>query len=318
MRLKPGRPDLQRYAARFDVPASEEPEHGPARPGARPTITFAGVSTLLIDDGETALLTDGYFSRPGLLRVGLGRVAPNPRRIDAALGRLGVNRLAVVAPVHTHIDHALDSAVVAQRTGAVLAGGASAAYVGLGGGLPQDRLHQVEPGRPQSWGAFTLTWVESAHCPPDRFPGAITAPVVPPARATAYRCGEAWSLLVAHARGRTALVQGSAGFVPGALAGHRAEVAYLGVGQLGVQPESYLEDYWTETVRAVGARRVVLTHWDDFFRSLEHPLRALPYAGDDLHVTMAALGRLAAEDGVALHLPTAFRREDPWADLPSD
>ena len=160
--------------------------------------------------------------------------------------------------------------------------------------------------------------MESAHCPPDRFPGAISAPVVPPVRATAYRCGEAWSLLVAHASGRTALVQGSAGFVPGALAGHRAEVAYLGVGQLGVQPERYLEDYWTETVRAVGARRVVLTHWDDFFRSLEHPLRALPYAGDDLDVTMAALGRLADEDGVALHLPTAFRREDPWAEAPGD
>ena len=38
-------------------------------------------------------------------------------------------------------------------------------------------------------------------------------------------------------------------------------------------------DYWTETVRAVGARRVVLIHWDDFFRPLSKPLRALPYAG---------------------------------------
>ncbi len=62
----------------------------------------------------------------------------------------------------------------------------------------------------------------------------------------------------------------------------------------------------------MGARRVVLIHWDDFFRPLSEPLRALPYAGDDLDVTMRVLGRLADEDGVSLHLPSVWRREDPW------
>jgi L-ascorbate metabolism protein UlaG (beta-lactamase superfamily) len=109
------------------------------------------------------------------------------------------------------------------------------------------------------------------------------------------------------------LIVGSAGFTAGSLAGQRAEVVYLGVGQLGVQPERYLVDYWTETVRAVGARRVVLIHWDDFFRPLHQPLRALPYAGDDLDVTMAVLSRLAADDGVALHLPTLWQPADPWS-----
>ena len=144
--------------------------------------------------------------------------------------------------------------------------------------------------------------------------GELTCEHLDGLRTGAYRCGEAWSILVAHDSGRTALVQGSAGFVEGALAGQRAEVAYLGVGQLGLQTEEYLTTYWRETVRTVGARRAVLTHWDDFFRPLDQPLRALPYAGDDLDVTMRVLGRLAAEDGVALSLPTLWRREDPWAD----
>ncbi len=93
----------------------------------------------------------------------------------------------------------------------------------------------------------------------------------------------------------------------------RAAVAYLGVGQLGLQDEHYLRDYWAQTVQAVGARRVVLTHWDDFFRPLDQPLRALPFAGDDLNATLDVLGRLAAEQNVALHFPTVWRREDPWA-----
>ncbi|WP_433387586.1 MBL fold metallo-hydrolase [Micromonospora sp. KLBMP9576] len=309
MRLKFGRPDLAAYADRFDVPPA----------AADLGVTFLGVSSLLFDDGDTAVLTDGFFSRPSLLRVALGRLAPDDARIGSALARLGLDhggrRLAAVIPVHTHFDHVLDSATVALRTGAVLAGGRSAVNAGRGAGLADDRIRVVTPHEPMTLGTFTLTFVESEHCPPDRFPGEITAPVVPPARASAYRCGEAWSVLVAHAGGRSALVQGSAGYRPGALDGHRAEVAYLGVGQLGRQDERYLRSYWAETVRAVGARRVVLVHWDDFFRPLDRPLRALPYAGDDLDVTMRVLGRLAHQDGIALHLPTLWRREDPWVGL---
>lgn len=304
MRLKLGRPDLRPHAGLFDVPAATGPFG----------VTFLGVASLLFDDGEHALLTDGFFSRPSLLKVGFGKVAPDDARIAAALARLDLGgRLRAVLPVHTHVDHALDSAVVAQRTGAVVVGGRSAANVARGAGLPDDRIRVSVPGEPFALGSFTVTPVVSDHCPPDRYPGEITEPVVPPVKAAAYRCGEAWSLLVGHTSGRTALVQGSAGFVAGALDGHTADVAYLGVGQLGVLEESYLHDYWRHTVEAVGARDVVLVHWDDFFRSLDEPLRALPYAGDDLDATLRVLGRLAADQGVGLHLPTVWRREDPWA-----
>jgi L-ascorbate metabolism protein UlaG (beta-lactamase superfamily) len=259
-------------------------------------------------------LTDGFFSRPPLLTVGLRRLEPSLPRIDGCLARLGVNRLDAVLPVHTHFDHAMDSAVVADRTGATLVGGSSAAQIGHGHGLSPDRVVTATPGRPLPLGAFDVTLFESEHCPPDRFPGTITEPVVPPVKASAYKCGEAWSVLLRHrATDRRMLIVGSAGAIPGALAGQRADVVYLGIGQLGLQPERYLLDYWAETVQAVGARRVVLIHWDDFFRPLHKPLRALPYAGDDLDVSMRVLARLAAGDAVRLHLPTLWEPADPWA-----
>lgn len=305
MRLKFGRPDLGAYADRFDEPVATE--SSPLR------ITWAGVTTTLVSDGHSAVLIDGFFSRPGLPTVVLGKLAPSHARIDAALARLGVDRLDGVLPVHSHFDHIMDSAVVADKTGAVLVGGESTAQVGRGGGLPEDRLAVVTPGVPISLGAFDVTLIVGHHCPPDRYPGTIDAPVVPPTRTAAYRCGEAWSTLIAHRpSGRSLLAVGSAGFVRGALAGQRAEVVYLGVGQLGLQPREYLLDYWAETVRTVGARRVVLTHWDDFFRPLDQPLRALPYVGDDLDVSIRVLSELAAEDGVALHLPTLWQPADPW------
>lgn len=306
MRLKPGRPDLSVYSRFFDVPSAEA--------GAPLTVTWAGVTTLLIDDGASAVMTDGFFSRPGLLEVGLRRLSPSAPRIDGCLARFGVDRLDAVLPVHTHFDHAMDSAVVAERTGARVVGGTSAAQVGRGAGLPDDRLVVATPGAPITLGAYDVTLIEGHHCPPDRFPGVIREPVVPPVKVSAYKCGEAWSTVVHHRpSGRRLLIVGSAGFVSGALVGQRAEVVYLGVGQLGLQSEQYLIDYWTETVRTVGARRVVLIHWDDFFRPLHKPLRALPYAGDDLDVSMRVLSRLAADDGVALHLPTLWQRCDPWS-----
>lgn len=306
MRLKPGRPKLENYQSYFDAPA--------ARADSALTVTWAGVATLLVDDGRSAVMTDGFFSRPGLVELGLRKLSPSTSRIAGYLARMGVDRLDAVLPVHTHYDHAMDSAVVAERTGAKLLGGTSAAHVGRGGGLPEDRLVVVGSGETVTAGGYDVTLIESRHSPPDRFPGVIAEPVVPPVRVSAYRCGEAWSTLVHHrASGRRLLIQGSAGYVRGALAGQRAEVVCLGVGQLGLQPESYLVEYWTETVRAVGARRVLLIHWDDFFRPLHKPLRALPYATDDLDVSMRVLSRLAVEDGVALHLPTLWQRTDPWA-----
>lgn len=305
MRLRPGRPDLAQYADRFTVPVADS--------DAALTVTWLGVSTLLIDDGSSALMTDGFFSRPSLARVGLGKVAPSAARVDGCLARVGVKRLAAVVPVHTHFDHALDSALVADRTGARLVGGESAANVGRGYGLDEDRLVVVDSAAPIRLGNFDITLVKSRHSPPDRFPGTIDQPVVPPVKAAAYRCGEAWTTLIHHRpSGRRVLIQGSAGFVKGSLSGQRAEVVYLGVGQLGVQSRAYIAEYWTETVRAVGARRVVLIHWDDFFRPLSKPLRALPYASDDLDASIRVLEELAAQDGVALDLPTVWMREDPW------
>ena len=74
MRLKLGRPDIDLYRDRFDLPA--------AGPGTPVTLTWIGVSTLLVDDGTTAILTDGFFSRPGLLYVGLRKLAPSQPHIE--------------------------------------------------------------------------------------------------------------------------------------------------------------------------------------------------------------------------------------------
>jgi L-ascorbate metabolism protein UlaG (beta-lactamase superfamily) len=82
----------------------------------------------------------------------LRRIAPDPP-IQEALGRAGGGAFDAVVPVHTHYDHALDSATVAAATGARLLGGSSAAQIGVGGGLPRDRITLVTPGRSPAAGS---------------------------------------------------------------------------------------------------------------------------------------------------------------------
>ena len=56
-------------------------------------VTFLGNATLLLDDGETQLLTDGFFSRPGLLKTVLGPVHSNPDIVQSCLQRSAASRM---------------------------------------------------------------------------------------------------------------------------------------------------------------------------------------------------------------------------------
>jgi L-ascorbate metabolism protein UlaG (beta-lactamase superfamily) len=290
------RPSLEGYA-----------QMPPAPPAAAIQVRFAGVATLLFDDGETAWMTDGFFSRPSLARTAFMRIAPDRAAIDAGLKSLGVDRLAAVVPVHSHYDHAMDSPLVAMQTDALLVGSESTLNVGRGLGMPEGRMRRVQPGDRISLGRWTLTFLASQHAPlPISREGVvetIDAPLVPPAHSLSWREGQTWAILVEHPDATPMLVLGSAGFVPGALEGRRAGTVFLGVGTAGKQTPEYLSQWWDENVKRVGAKRVIPIHWDDFGEPLDTPLVAFPFLIDDLSVTMKHLTAWAARDGVEIKLP---------------
>lgn len=301
------RPDLAAYSHLL-LPAAE-PRAGALR------VRFLGVSTLLFDDGETAILTDGFFTRPPLRQVIVGRVQPDSTLIADVLDRAGARRLAAVIVMHSHYDHAMDAPEVARRSGAMLVGSESTANVGRGWGLPEDRIRTIAGGERLQFGRFTVTLLRSRHVPVATADDeAIAEPLTPPARASDYREGGSYSVLIEHA-GRTVLVQGSAGFIGGALAGQDVDVAFLGIGALGRQGESYLSDYWHETVTVPGTRRVIPIHWDDFSRPLTEPLVPLPRLLDDLDRTMRFFLARSQGSGVDLRLAPEWVPIDPFAGL---
>jgi L-ascorbate metabolism protein UlaG (beta-lactamase superfamily) len=298
---------LDAFAGRWMQPTA------PAPPGTL-RVTFLGVSTLLIDDGETALLTDGFFSRPDRKTALLGSVAPDVGLIAKSLERAGITRLAAVMVGHSHYDHSMDAPEVAKRTGALVVGSESTANVARGWGLPEDRLRVVGDGESLTFGRFRVTMIRSRHVPTVMTGGTIDAPLVPPVRLHKYAEGGSYSMLIEHDT-KSLLVHGSAGFVESALRGRRADVVYLGIGLLGKKDAAYRQAYWREVVRTVGAKRVVPIHWDDFFLPLHQPLVPLPAPFDDMQASMAFLIEQGRQDGVEIKLAPAWKKIDPWAAL---
>jgi L-ascorbate metabolism protein UlaG (beta-lactamase superfamily) len=297
------RPSLESYRS-HTAPASAE--------DAGLTATFLGVSTLWFNDGETGILLDGFFSRPSIRRTIFTRIAPDRAAVRSALERARIRKLAAVIAVHSHYDHAMDIPLVAELTGADVVGSESTANIARGVGFPEERIRVVTGAAPMRFGRFTVTMIPTRHFPHGMAMGAIDAPLVPPARASAYKEGGSFSVLIEH-DGRSLLVQSSAGFVPGALLGRRAETVFLGLAGLATRDDVYREQYWHEVVRTVGARRVVPIHWDDFTLPLEAPLSPMSSLIDDIPASLDFLLERSRQEDVELQMVDAWQRLDPFA-----
>lgn len=294
-------PSLEPFAAyQLKPPASITEEGLHAR--------FFGATTIQIDDGETAILIDGFFSRPGLPQLLFTNIEPNEGRIRAALEK--VPKPAAVLVAHSHYDHAMDAAVVAQRTGAVLYGTNSTANIGNGyTKWTEKKIEIPRHGEVQPFGRFSVQFLESPHSPDFWFSGEITHPLKSPASVSAYREGRNFSFVLRHQLG-TILIHPSANYSPCLFKDVKADVVFLSIGLLGKQSEAFRREYWQQVIRATGAKLVIPIHWDDLTRPLDKPLLPMPYLVDDFNEAMEFVLGMAKADGIHVRLLPLFEQID--------
>jgi L-ascorbate metabolism protein UlaG (beta-lactamase superfamily) len=290
------------WRARPAVSALGWPVETPAASaGEQVTVTWLGITTLLFDDGETQILTDGTFSRPGTFDI----VTQQPIYSDLAAINLGlaeyrIDRLAALIPLHSHFDHAMDIGAVANRTTAVILGSESAANIARGANVPVDQYQILADGESRQFGRFTITLLESTHVPigigdESWFAGTIEEALPQPASAGDLKGGVSWSVLISHPQG-TALVQGSAGFITNKLPEDSADVVLLSVAGLSGLGPGYVRRYWDETVTRTGASRAYPLHFDDYTQPFG-TLGLLPAIVDDVVQTARWIDRVNADAG---------------------
>jgi L-ascorbate metabolism protein UlaG (beta-lactamase superfamily) len=238
------------------------------------TVTYFGNSTILISDGKTSLLVDGFFSRPNPLRTLFGRVSPDKRIIQEQLKLGGISHLDALLIGHSHFDHALDAPTVACLTGAVAMGSKSYFNVQAGGPCAKDKYIKVPPDgiRGQAFGQFRVSFLPSRHIAPHlpgqrEATGEIEHPIRPPARATDYKHGDVFAIHICHPHGQIAITT-TADAHRGQFRGYHADVLMLAVGLLEKETEYQREFYWKETAGELRPKNVIPIHWDSFARRL--------------------------------------------------
>jgi len=239
-------------------------------------VTWLGTAGFAIRcDGHT-LLIDPYLTRASLLSCALGRLAT-----DQELVRRQLPAADAIVLGHTHFDHALDAPTIARSTGARVFGSRSAVRLCRASGVSEAQLCDVEESARYApyeveVGPFRLRFVPSVHSKLALgrvpFAGEIADCDEVPSGVTGYRCGAVFGVEIRVA-GRTLYHVGSADLVEEHLGarGSAIDLALVCVAGWTSTPR-----YPERILQTLAPRAVLLSHWDDFFRPLTEPVRALP------------------------------------------
>ena len=236
---------------------------------------------MVISDDSTTIMTDGFFTRPRAMDMLFGKVTPEVDDITWALDKLDLKHLDGIFVVHSHFDHAMDAPEVAKQTGAIVYGSSSTANICKGWMLPEQQIHTFESNVSIQIGNFKITPILSDHyvfankrLREKALEGkqTITEPLVPPVKLMDYKMGGAYTLFIEHPKG-SFLIQGSAGWVEGALDSIKTDIAILGIGGLGAQTADYQGEYFAQLVDKIEAKQVYAIHWDNFVGSIREPMK---------------------------------------------
>jgi hypothetical protein len=310
------------------IPAEYAPNHGvdfdlgrpPCEPAPRPAdrpgdmlVRYLGTSGVYIERDGVALMTAPFFSNPGLLRTGLGKLTWNDEAIRAGLAGLDLDRVEAVLIGHAHYDHVGDlprvlprlsprARVLANRTvGNLLApceAGARRwvdAEAQLGEWIPLGarlRALPLESTHAPHIGSWHLLDTGDLERPWDDCDWERRRPASMPSGRTL-----AWLIDLLEPDGSIGFrihYQDSASSFPAGsppaatIADHPVDLAIV------CMPSSWLvSGYPQEMLAATRARHVLVTHYEDFFRPQRQPLRFAPLLTD--RRAAAFMARVAGE-----------------------
>ena len=237
-------------------------------------VRWLGTAGFSIEHAGHTVLFDPYVTRASLVRC---VVAPLVSDVHAV--RRHFPRADAIVVGHTHFDHALDTPLIARLTGARVFGSHSAATLCRAQGVPAAQVEDVQRiagGEPivREVGPFRLRFIPSAH---SRFAfgrvpaaGEIADCDDVPLRLGQYKCGAVFGVEICVA-GKTLFHLGSAELVDANL-----DVKNVDLLLMCVAGWTSSRDFPERVARKLAPAATLLSHWDNFFRPIDRPARALP------------------------------------------
>ncbi|MEX2465285.1 MAG: hypothetical protein WD995_00150 [Gemmatimonadota bacterium] len=259
---------------------------------------YLGSGGWIMEHGGEQILAAPLFSNPGLVRTGLTDIASDTLEVDRYMGRYDVAGARAILVGHAHYDHLMDvprvatvHAPAARILGSRTVENTLGTWSGVSGRV--DRLEaaagdQERVGRWLRYGpSVRVMPLRSLHGPHfdglTLYQGTVDEPRADPPRwATEWLDGSTFAFLIdfLDAGGdvafrvyyQDAVAPPPLGFAPDALiAEHPVDVAVL-------VPATFEEVPWhpEAIVANLRPRRILLGHWEDFFRPFDHDAEPVP------------------------------------------
>jgi hypothetical protein len=229
---------------------------------------WLGVAGFELKSPGVTLLVDPFLTRPPLYKLLFGRTHP-----DGALLRQHLPRADAILVSHAHYDHLLDVAEIASYTGARVFGSENTCCLVEVCGLAARQVVRVRAGerltltpspspiKGEGRSACRITVLAGEHAPVPIFkPGRLPRLLRYPMRLRDFVMDEDFSFLIRA--GETSLLAYHH-WRPGPAP--MADVLVIGA-------DIRLPDLG-ELLDAVQPRLLIPTHWDNFLRPLDKPLR---------------------------------------------
>ncbi len=237
-------------------------------------LTWLGTAGFVLRLAGRVVVLDPYVTRPGPLRLLLGRLDADRSLVDR-----WIPPCHEVLVGHAHVDHVLDAPALCLRDGARLLGSESACRLARAAGVPAHQLVACNGGAEVESGPLRIEAIPSRHglallgrVP---LPGPVPDGVRWPPRLRQMRCGEVLNWEV-RGPGLSLLHVDSADFVPERLRGRQVDVLCLCAVGRHRRP-----GYTREILSLVRPTVVIPCHWDAFWWPLDTPPRELPRADLD-------------------------------------
>lgn len=232
------------------------------------SVRFLGVSGYEVSDGTTTVLLDPTPTRPSPAALLTG-----PVDADEQLGARWCPKADVILVNHAHYDHALDVPAIARRTGALVVGTPSAVNLALARGVPAAQTRVVELGDRFTVGTFTIDVRSSRHTDIAGISEPMSGTLSPDAGALWF-----WQYVMDGALAYRLEAGGTSVWFHPTSTFERGEVGTPGATTLivGVTGEKQTEAKVKGLLAEAQPRRVLPTHYDNFFQPVEQGLARMP------------------------------------------
>jgi L-ascorbate metabolism protein UlaG (beta-lactamase superfamily) len=252
----------------YAIPDNAKAPASTKNPNSALVIRYLGVTGYEISDGKTTIITDPCINRPTALELIYGRLKP-----DANLSKKWVPRADYILVNHAHYDHSIDAPEIALRTGATVIGSQSVINLVLSRGVKKEQTIVAKDGEKLQCGTFTVNIARATH-------SRVLGQQKPMSGTISKDAKELWFFQYTmdgsfsyrmEANGSSVWFHPSTVYKKGELKNLNADTLIM-----GVNGQPLTEQVARDVMAEVGARRVIPTHFDNFFQPLSKGLSLMP------------------------------------------